>query len=194
MCHEYENAGKMDLNEEQIIEGCKVKDSRSQALLYKRYASLLFGTALRYTTCSDDAQEILQDAFLKIFDNIKMYSRKGTFQAWMMRIVINEALRLYKLRINIPDMVDYDDYEERISDSSVMEEDTLTHEILLKFIQDLPEGYRMVFNLCEIEEYSYEEVAKMLNCSVSTCRTQLFKAKNVLRKKVNEFNNKEKFL
>jgi len=184
----------MVLSEEQIIKGCKVKDSRSQALLYKQHASVLFGMALRYATCSDDAQEILQDAFLSIFDNIKKYSGKGSIRAWMTRIVINEALTLYKSRAKQPGMDNYDDYEEKISDSSVTESDALSHEILLRFIQDLPDGYRMVFNLCEIEEYSHEEVAKMLNCNESTCRSQLFKAKKTLREKINEFNKKENFL
>jgi len=180
--------------EEQIIKGCKKKNSRSQSLLYQQYAPALFGVALRYTTCSDDAQEVLQDAFLKIFSNIKQYKGESSIRAWMTKIVINEALSLYRLRVGQPRLDNYDDYEEMISDVSVTQPDALTHEILLKFIQNLPEGYRMVFNLCEIEEYPHEKVAKMLNCSESTCRSQLFKAKKLLRERINEFNKNEKIL
>ena len=191
--HVDENVSKIDMKEEQIIDGCKLKDSQSQTLLYKQHASILFGMARRYTSCDADAKDVLQDAFLKIFDNIGKYNRKGSIRAWMMRIVINEALRLYQLH-NRHQIENYDDYEEEIVDNSVVVSDTLTHEILLGFIHELPDGYRMVFNLCEIDGYSYEEVAKMLNCTTSTCRSQLFKAKNTLRKRVNEFNKKEKFL
>jgi RNA polymerase sigma-70 factor (ECF subfamily) len=184
----------MVLNEEEILEGCKLRDNKSQALLYEQHASALFGTALRYSLCGADAQDILQEAFLNIFDNIGQYSGKGSIRAWMVRIVINEALNEYKLRAKNPATDSYDDYEDGIKDSSVIESDSLTHEILLEFIQNLPDGYRMVFNLCEIEGYSSEEVAKMLNCNASTCRSQLVKAKDALRKKVNEFNKKEKIL
>ena len=181
----------MDLKEAQIIRGCKARDSRSQALLYRQYSSMLFGMACRYTPCESDAQDVLHDAFLKIFDNIGQYRGQGVLQAWMMKIVINEALELYKSRNRHP-MENYDDYEDSVMDRSVIESDTLTHEILLGFIQDLPDGYRMAFNLCEMEGYANEEAAKMMNCTPSTCRTQLFKAKNALRKRVVEFNKKEK--
>ena len=183
----------MDLNEEQIIKGCKARDSRSQALLYEMYAPMLFGMACRYTPCESDAKDVLHDAFLKVFDSIEKYKGKGLFRAWMTRIVINMALELYKSRNRNP-MDSYDDFEDGIMDKSVVQSDTITHEILLGFIQDLPDGYRTAFNLCEMEGYSNEEAAKMMNCTLSTCRTQLFKAKNALRKRVIEFNKKEKFL
>ena len=181
----------MDLNEEEIIKGCKRKDSRSQALLYEQNAPMLFGMALRYSSSEEDAKDVLQDAFLKIFDSIGQYNKKGELRAWMTRVVINEALNVHKLRNR---HLNYDDFEEEISDSSVVVSDMMTHEILLKFIQKLPDGYRTVFNLCEIEGYSQDEAAKMLNLNPSTCRSQLFKAKNTLRKWVNEFTKKEEKL
>ena len=186
-----ENASKMVLDEERIIEGCKVRDSRSQTLLYKEYAPMLFGMALRYTPREDDAKDVLQEAFLKVFDNIGQYEGKGSLRAWMTRIVINEALTLYQLRSKQV-VENYDDYEDGLMDRSVVQADTLTHEILLKFIQELPEGYRIVFNLSEIEGYSHTEIAKMMNCLPSTCRSQLAKAKIILRKRVEEFNKSEK--
>ena len=181
----------MVLDEERIINRCKEKDSRSQALLYKEYAPMLFGMALRYTPSEDDAKDVLQEAFLKIFDSLKTFSGKGSFRAWMTRIVINEALDLYNVR-NRYLMENYDDFEELIVDESVVVSDVITHDTLLGFIQELPDGYRMVFNLSEIEGYSHEEIAKMMNCSATTCRSQLFKAKTILRKRVEEFNRNEK--
>jgi len=180
---------KMDLNEEEIIKGCKAKNSRCQALLYEQNASALFGMALRYCPYEDDAKDILHDAFLNIFESIGQYNGEGTFRAWMTRIVVNQALSLHRRRKM---MDNFDDFEEEIMDSSVVVSDMLTHEILLKFVQELPDGYRMVFNLCEIEGYTQAEAAEMLNSNPSTCRSQLLKAKIALRKRVNEFNKNEK--
>ena len=179
----------MDLNEEQIIEGCKAKDCRCQALLYKQNASMLYGMALRYCAFEDDAKDVLHDAFLKIFESIEQYNGKGTFRAWMMRVVVNEATDLYRRRKQTEL---FDDFEEEIMDNSVVVSDMLKHEILLKFIQELPDGYRVIFNLCEVEGYSQTEAAEILNWNPSTCRSQLFKAKNALRKRVEEFNKIEK--
>lgn len=185
------NAGKMVLNEEQIVERCKTKDSKSQTLLYRQYAPFLYGIALRYTRTEEEAKDILQDAFIKVFDNIGQYKGIGVLKAWMTRIVINQALTVYQERSKRPVLENFDDYEEIITDNSVIESDVLSHEILLGFINDLPYGYKMIFNMCEIEGYSYDEVAKIMNCTYSTCRSQLSKAKNALRKKVNELNENE---
>ena len=182
----------MVLNEEQLIEGITRGDSRCQSLFYKQHAPFLYGMALRYTPSPEDAKDVLQEAFIKIFDNIEHYNGIGVIKAWMTRIVINQALKLYK-RQKIRQMLSLDDEnQEEVGDESVVDSDMLTHEILLRFIQELPDGYRMVFNLCEIEGYSHEEVAQMLACSTSNSRAQLAKAKRVLRKKINDFNEKEK--
>ncbi|MDR2410391.1 MAG: RNA polymerase sigma factor [Bacteroidales bacterium] len=181
----------MDKKEIIIEKDGKIKDNQSQSLLYKHYSPYLYGMALRYTRTKEDAQDVLQDTFLAIFDNMGQYSGKGPIRAWMTRIVINQAL---SLRYVSKDIIfeNYDDHAEEIADNTVVESDTFAHEILLGFIRDLPRGYQLVFNLCGIEGYSYNEVAKMLKCSSSTCRTQFFKAKNVLRKRINDFNEKEK--
>jgi RNA polymerase sigma-70 factor (ECF subfamily) len=178
---------------EQIIadRNGKTKDNQWENLLYEQYAPYLYGVALRYTKSEADAQDLLQESFLMIFDSIEQYDRRGSIRAWMARIVINQALRL-KVKQSKFKHETYDNYEEVIADNSVVQSDMYTHKILLGFIRDLPEGYQMVFNLCEIEGYSYDEVAKILNCTLSTCRSQLSKAKKMLRKKVNELNESEK--
>ena len=178
------------LDEADIINGCIKGDSKCQSLLYQKYSRLLYGTALRYTRCEEDAQDVLQDAFLRIFDTIKQYKGSGKFVSWMTKIVINQALKLYQQQKKFA-IEDYEEYQDSIKDDSIVDSDVLSHEVLLGFIRDLPEGYRMVFNLCEIEGYSYEEVAQMLGCSNSTGRSQLFKAKKVLQKKIIQFTNKD---
>jgi len=174
------------LEDAQIIEGCIRKNQQSIALLYERYASPLYATALRYAKSEADAQDILHDAFIRIFDNIEQFEGKGTLFSWLTQIVVNQALTWIKQKQR-RHIVNYDDYEEVIADESVIDSDKLTHNILLDFIRELAPGQQAVFNLCELEGYSYKEVAEQLNSSELNCRSQLFRAKNILRKRVNDF-------
>lgn len=180
-------------NDEQIISGCINGKEKYRYMLYKQYSPILYGTALRYTNTEDDAQDVLQEAFILIFDNIKQYNGKGKLVAWMNKIVINQALKLYQKQIKNT-LVDYEEYENTLIDNSVVEYDWLSYQVLLDLIHQLPAGYQMVFNLCEIEGYSYEEVAKMLNCSPGTCRSQLFKAKKKLKQKILELEKLKEIL
>ena len=183
----------MVLTEEQLIKGIKRGNSKCQTLFYNQHAPVLYGIALRYTESETEAKEVLQEAFIKVFENIEQYSGTGIVRAWMSRIVVNQALKLYH-RKKKHDFLAIDDEKNQMEliDESVTDSDMLTHEILLQFINELSDGYRMVFNLCEIEGYSHEEIAKTLNCSASTSRSQLFKAKKILQRKINDFHEKEK--
>ena len=179
------------LEDIQIIEGCIDKDPQCRKLLYEKYAPSLYAVALRYTKSEQDAQDVLQESFLRIFDNIKQYKGKGGFPQWLARVVVHHALNYNRHHQTYVNKVHFDDYEERIADAPIADASVLTHKVLLGFIQELSPGYRSVFNLCAIEGYSSEEAAKQLHCSSSTCRTQLLKAKKLLQKKVNEFLIKE---
>jgi len=174
------------LDEIQIIEGCINKDQRCQKLLYEKYAPYLYGIALRYTKTEQDAQDVLQESFLRIFDNLELYEGKGNFLGWLIRIVVNHALNYNYVHSKVRTL-DFANYEERIADEPITDSNALTHQVLLEFIRELPQGYQSVFNLCVIEGYSSDEVAKMLNCTSITCRTQLLKAKTLLRKKIGDF-------
>ena len=182
------------MNETQLVEECIKGNEQCRTLLYNQYSKGLYGIALRYTSCQEDAQDVLQEAFIRIFNNLKQYNGTGKLQAWMTRIVINQALKLYQLNKKAFPVENYEDYQEKLSDVSITDSDKLSYNVLRDFIRQLPDGYRMVFNLCEIEGYSYEEVSKILHCTNATCRSQLFKAKNVLRKKVVEFTKNESLL
>ena len=182
------------MNDEQLILGCVNGEEKYRHLLYKKYSPILFGTALRYTKTDADAQDVLQDAFILIFDNIAQYNGKGKLIAWMNKIVVNQALKLYQKQVKTNTWVDLDTCENTLIDESIVEADWLSHQLLLDLIHQLPEGYQMVFNLCEIDGYSYEEVAKMLNCSLSTCRSQLFKAKRKLKQEIIDLQRKKELL
>ena len=193
MYHVGENANKIVLTEEQLIKGIKRGNSKCQSLFYNQHASALYGIARRYTQSEDDAKDVLQEAFIKIFDNIEQYSGCGVIRAWMTRIVVNQALRMHQQKkAHLFQTIDDDDNPMELMDKTIAVSDVLTHEILLQFIHELPEGYQMVFNLCEIEGYSHDEVAEMLNYNASTSRSQLFRAKSLLRKKIDNFHEMEK--
>jgi RNA polymerase sigma-70 factor (ECF subfamily) len=173
------------------IKNGKIVDNHSRTVVYKHYASYLYGLALRYTKSREDAQDVLQDAFIMIFESMGQYSEKGDIQAWMTKIVINRALSLHRIRSKHIVFDNYGNLIESVADDNVIVSDMFAHEILLGFIRDLPPGYQLVFNMYAIEGYSHEEIAKVMNCSPVTCRSQLSKAKNALRKMIDEFNEKE---
>lgn len=176
------------MDELQLIEGCKKGKRECQKHLYDRYARIMYGICLRYMSDADSAQDLLQDGFVKIFSAINSYSGIGSFEGWMKRIFINMALqnlRKEKLYINsddfqnVPDIIDEDD------DASLISEDEL-----LEMIQELPQGYKMVFNLYAIENMSHKEIAQMLDIAEGTSRSQYIRARQILQAKVLDYLKK----
>lgn len=177
------------LEDAQIIEGCIKKDTQCRAMLYEKYAPFLYGVALRYTQTKEDAEDILHDSFLHIFDNLTKFEGKSAFPYWLKSLVINQALSYYRRRVKMKS-TDFNSYKAPIEDKTIVNSDMLTHQILLGFIRELPQGQQTVFNLCAIEGYSYHEAAKEIHCTESTCRTQLLRAKIRLRERINDFLKK----
>lgn len=176
----------MNLTDEEIIRRCLRKDAKAQKALYDRYSSLMFGLCIRYARCLQDAEDIFQEAFIKAFLQLDKYSFKGSFGGWLRRLFVNCALNYYR----------YDksyffcDVQEchSIVEKPVQLENFTTAEIL-ETIASLPENCRTVFNLVEIEGYSYKELSDMWQLSESTLRGLNFKAKQLLREKISKRNN-----
>ena len=135
----------------------------------------------------EDAQDILHDSFVKILTNIDKVDENWAYVGWMKTIVVNTAINAYRERAKTSGSVDIDDVQETIEDVRIETSDFLTRELLLKFISELPEGYRTVFNLYEIDGYSHLEITQMTGISYSTVRSQLFKAKRALKKKIEKY-------
>lgn len=169
-----------------IIKGCKKQDALAQKELYDLFAGKLFGVCLRYSNNYNDAQDILQEGFVKIFHKIEQFSNKGAFEGWMRRIMVNTALEKYRSRLNhvIPEenMSKYDDVEQY---DNINEE--LTHKELLKLVQELSPKYRVVFNLYAIEGYSHKEISKQLNITEGTSKSNLSRARAILQEKVTKY-------
>ncbi|GAB6013095.1 RNA polymerase sigma factor [Viscerimonas tarda] len=177
------------MEELQLIAGCKEKNRECQKYLYEKYARSMYGICLRYAPDSAAAEDLLHDGFIKIFSVIDSYSGKGSFEGWMKRVFINLALeRIRKEKSSIiteelteiPDLTD--DENERANN--------ISEEELMKMIQDLPAGYRTVFNLYVVENLSHKEIAQMLGVAEGTSRSQYIRARQILQEKVMSYLNK----
>ncbi|OFY49675.1 MAG: hypothetical protein A2W85_07365 [Bacteroidetes bacterium GWF2_41_31] len=164
------------LIDDDLVKGCIEKDNHSRKLLYNRYSNELYTTAYHIVNDKDLSNDILHDSFIQIFNDIKSLRNTAVLKFWMRKIVIHTSLKtLKKLR-----QVEYTD--QPISDGIITWPDPMSGELLEKAMFNLPEGYRIVFSLIAIEGYKHQEVAKMLNISEGTSKSQLFHAKKHLRK------------
>jgi RNA polymerase sigma factor (sigma-70 family) len=167
------------LTEHDLISGCREGDARCQRELVKRYAPALFTVARRYAGDLHTAEDVLQEAFIKIFSALFRYESRGSFEGWMRRIVVNTALSYidrsclrYEMSVctlEANDSTPPDVYAQ------------LGAEELLQLISNLPEGFRQIFNLFVMEQYSHSEIAALLDIAESTSRSQLMRAKRMLR-------------
>lgn len=174
-------------SDSELIRKCKQGDPQSQSQLYNKYAPMLMAICMRYARNQEDAEDILHDSFVKIFTNIDKVDENWAYVGWMKTIVVNTAINAYRDKIKSSGNVDIDEMQDTIEDVRLKQSDFLSRDLLLKFISELPEGYRTVFNLFEIDGYSHLEITKMTGISYSTVRSQLFKAKRALKKKIEKY-------
>lgn len=180
------------ITDEELIEGCVAANKRSQQELYTRYANRMWGVCLRYARNREEAEDILQEGFIKVFDNISKFRNEGSFEGWIRRIMVNTALKHYSRNTFREESLGAD---EHLAGSIPAEAiSRLSEKDLLCLIASLPEGYRLVFNMYVIEGYDHREIASMLGIAESTSRSQLVKARIMLQKQINSKNNDRKFI
>jgi RNA polymerase sigma factor (sigma-70 family) len=167
-----------------IIKGCLAGSRRDQELLYRRHAAKLYAVSLQYSGNDDEARDILQEGFIKIFENLVYYKNEGSFEGWMRRIVVNTALEKYRSKHNLYRVDDIELIPEPDAEPDNEDYTGLEAVDLLDIIRELPPKYRMVFNLFAIEGYSHKEISKMLNISEGTSKSNLSRARMILQKKV----------
>jgi RNA polymerase sigma-70 factor (ECF subfamily) len=173
------------LNIKKLIHKCQKKELKAQKVLYELYSSKLFSLSLKYSKNYAEAQDNLQDAFIKIYENIHQYKHKGSFEGWMKRITINTALKRYRNQ-----KVFSLNYEENIiQPENDFDEQVISLQTLLKCIQELPNRYRMVFNLYVLDGHSHREIANMMEISEGTSKSNLARGRQILRDKINEILN-----
>jgi len=167
----------------QLIQNCKTHDTKAQSELYNLFSSKLFSICLKYSRNYAEAEDNLQDAFVTIFKKISQFNDKGSFEGWLKRITINTVLQRYRdksvinlVNENIPD-------EEDVT----IEDEDISLDYLLKIIQELPDRYRLVFNLYVLDGYSHNDIAEMLETSVGTSKSNLSRAKQLLKENIEAY-------
>ncbi len=172
------------MSDPQIIEGCARNDRKAQQELYSRYSGFLLGVCMRYATDKAEAEDILQDSFLKIFFNIKDFSGTGSFIGWLRKIAVNTAITHYHKHLKFRYHIEIEDFVSMETGTSSFEEDLFTSDELYRVLNSLPAGYRMVFNLYAVEGYKHKEIADMLGIDTNTSKSQYSRAKAVIRDKL----------
>ena len=168
-----------------IVRGCQENKPEAQRELYDMFKTKMFGTCLRYAGNYEDAQDILQEGFIKVFEKIRQFGFKGAFEGWIRRVMVNTALEKYRLHYR---QVPVDD---NITDVAYADNQDISAEIdageLIRIIQELTPRYRVVFNLYALEGFSHKEISEMLKISEGTSKSNLSRARAILQEKVNKY-------
>jgi len=172
------------VKESDLIKGCVEKNRAMQKLLYDRYAPKMYTVCLRYCKNAEDAQDLLQEGFIKIFRNIDNYRGDGSFEGWMRRIFVNTSIAHFRKVVNVS--IPPEDQELNIEDKSVTALDNFAERDIISLVQELSPGYRQVFNLYVIEGYSHKDISEMLGIGEGTSKSQLARAKSMLRSMIEE--------
>ena len=172
------------MTEYDIVQGCLKKDVKCQQMLFEQYAGKMMTVCLRYAKDKMEAEDIMQEGFIRVFRYIHQFKFEGSFEGWLRRVFVNTALKnASKKKIYFTEINDYGEQQpslEPYAYSSLGEED------ILRLINQLPEGYRLVFNLNIIEGFTHEEIAKLLNIQPGTSRSQLVKARKMLQNQITD--------
>jgi RNA polymerase sigma-70 factor (ECF subfamily) len=168
------------MTEDDLIKKCASGNSLAQKTFYEKFAGKMMGVCLRYAKDYNEAQDVMQDAFIKVFGKIPEYEKKGSLEGWVRRIVVNTALDSYRKNKKFQQNVAVDDVDYLLEDKSYIVEELNAND-LLAIIKKLPDGYQMVFNLFAIEGYSHKEIAERLGVTESTSKSQFSRAKKLLR-------------
>ncbi|MGB3466444.1 MAG: RNA polymerase sigma factor [Cyclobacteriaceae bacterium] len=172
----------MTLDEKNIIKGCQKGDRKMQRLLYERYSRSMYAVALRYSKVQQEAEDITQEAFIKVFKNIQKFRQDSSLGYWIKRIVINTALNHQRSKLYLYPMVDVTEMVDSPSEELIISD--FSHKELIELIRELPTGCQTIFNLYAIEGYKHHEIADMLEISEGTSKSQYSRAKVLLKEKV----------
>jgi RNA polymerase sigma factor (sigma-70 family) len=175
-----------------IINGCLKGNRRDQELLYRRHAPKLYAVCLQYSGNDEEARDILQEGFIKIFENLIHYKHEGSFEGWVRKIIVNTALEKYRSKHNLYRVDDIDMIPEPDAEPDNTDYAGLEAIDLLEIIRELPPKYRMVFNLYAIEGYSHKEISQMVKISEGTSKSNLSRARVILQRRVGSYTGLKK--
>lgn len=166
------------MNEKDLIAACIKGNPKAEKMLWERYSPVMFGVCRRYVKMQEDAEDVLVEAFYKVFSNLESFKGSGSFEGWIRRIVVNEALMFLRKRHNFNMVMEIS----KVDIASRMTiEDELAAQDIIKLLNQLPTGYRTVFNMYVLEGYKHREIAEILGISINTSKSQLILAKKRLQ-------------
>ena len=180
------------LGEKELIKGCAEGDRTLQKALYDRYCRKMMAICLRYARSTQEAEDILQEGFIKIFKKIHSFRSEAKLETWITRIIINTALNSHRQKLYMLPMVDVTELQIAEDEGINLSDFNLSE--LIAMVQSLPDGCRIVFNLFAMEGYGHKEIAEMLTISEGTSKSQYNRAKNLLKAKlIHEEGRYERF-
>jgi len=165
---------------DKLIKQCANNDRKAQKEIYQLFAGKLFSICLKYSKNKQEAQDNFQDGFVTIFDKIGQFNFKGSFEGWIKRVMVNTILLKYRKK-NVLSIVTEEIPDEVVVD---IDDDEISLDYLLNLIQELPDRYRMVFNLYVLDGHSHKEIAKMLQIAEGTSKSNLARARGILKQKI----------
>tara|TARA_R110000796_G_scaffold183498_2_gene300088 strand:+ start:189724 stop:190272 length:549 start_codon:yes stop_codon:yes gene_type:complete len=177
------------LSLEELINNCKKGNRKAQEQLYRDYSRVLFGVCLKYSRNKTEAEDNLHDSFMTIFKKIDQFNFKGSFEGWIKRITVNTVLQKYRKETSLSLVPDNIEQEVEV-DSGYLD---ISLPTLLKYIQDLPNKYRLTFNMYVLDGYSHSEISELLGTSTGTSKSNLARARMILRDKI-ESDMKQKVI
>ncbi|MDQ6609447.1 MAG: RNA polymerase sigma factor [Bacteroidota bacterium] len=173
-----------------LIEGCIQGNRKMQRELYQRFAPKMYGVCLRYAANAEEAEDILQEGFIKVFKKIGSFRSEGSFEGWVRRIFVNTAIEHYRKKIYLQPITDLEENTLEGKYLSVL--DSLAEKDIINLVQQLSPGYRTVFNMYVVEGYTHKQIAELLGISEGTSKSQLSRAKQILQQLVQTFIEKRK--
>ncbi|MFD2518984.1 RNA polymerase sigma factor [Salinimicrobium flavum] len=178
---------------DELLEKCRRGDERAQMKIYKKYSKAMYNTALRIVKHSAEAEDIMQECFLKAFTKLDSYEGTSTFGAWLKKIVVNHSINAYNKKIKYQEVSYNDQFKNAVDDgmgiSSEEEEANPKVKMIMRTLNSLKENYRVALTLHLIEGYDHEEICEIMGISYANCRTTISRAKESLRKKLSTYEN-----
>lgn len=175
-----------NISESDLIKGSIAGDRRMQEELYRRFAPKMYAVCLRYANNTNDAQDLLQEGFIKVYKNLHRFRAEGSFEGWVRRVFVNTSIEHFRKKSTQLSSVSERE-ENTIEDADITALDSLAEKDIINLVQELSPGYRTVFNLYVVEGYSHKEIGELLGISEGTSKSQLARAKSILQKKITQY-------
>lgn len=177
-------------SESDLIKGCIEENPQMQRLLYDRFSSKMYGVCVRYAENIEDANDVMQEGFIKVYKSLSKFRAEGSFEGWIRRIFINTSIEHYRKKVKLYNVTEVQ--ENTIEDTELDALDSLATKDILKIVSELSPGYKQVFNMHVVEGYSHKEIADLLGITEGTSKSQLARAKGVLKKMIEARTDKNK--